>query len=428
MSKKEKGFYLSKFIIISLLGIIVFFVPIKSDGQSTVIIDIIVSFLLKKCGNAFKWFVLTACLWGVIKGSVDKTYKKGVMHLIMYVARILGFFICILYILEIGPSALYDEKILPFLFNNICRSIIFLVPIGGAFLCFLTDYGLMEFAGHFLEKLVRKIWKVPGLAAVDMIASFVGSFSIGFLLTDKMYTTKKYTYKEAIIIATGFSTISTSFMITLSKNLNILDLWGLYFLTSFVVNLIVTAIVIRLWPIKFYDNKEPSPQLLCLEKRLDQKIYDKITNAPALHIALSRGFFSGIHMLGIMVPTILSIGTLGMLVVMHTKLFDVIAYVFYPFVNVFFPEETFIISKALSTTIIDSFLIVSFVVNMGKDVKIFCGIIAVTEILFLTASIPTLIATNIPVKLKDLLIIWLERIVVSIIVAGVFTKLLMFTI
>lgn len=425
MSKKEKALYLSKFIIISLLGISVFFVPIRFNGQSTVIIDIIVSFLLKMCGTTFKWFVLAACLWGVIKGDIDKTCKKGVMHLIMYIARILGLFACIIYIFEIGPSALYDEKILPFLFNNICRSIVFLVPIGGALLCLLTDYGLMEFVGHFLERVMRKIWKVPGIAAVDVIASFVGSFSIGFLLTDKMYTTKKYTYREAVIIATGFSTVSTSFMITLSKNLNILDLWGPYFLISFVVNLIVTAIVIRLWPIRFYDNKEHNPQISCQGMRLDQKIYGKISNAPALHIGLGKGFFSGINMLGIMIPTILSVGTLGMLLVMHTKIFDVIACIFYPFVGVFFQEETFIISKALSTTIIDTFLPVSFVVNMGKDVRIFCGIIAVTEILFLTASIPTLIATNIPVKLRDLLIIWLERMVVSIIVAGAFTKLLM---
>ena len=297
MSKKEKALYLSKFIITSLLGIIVFFVPISFNGQSTVIIDIIVSFLLKMCGTLFKWFVLAACFWGVIKGAGDKTYKKGVMHLIMYIARILGLFVCIVYIFEIGPIALYDEKILPFLFNNICRSIVFLVPIGGALLCLLTDYGLMEFVGHFLERVMRKIWKIPGIAAVDVIASFVGSFSIGFLLTDKMYTAKKYTYREAIIIATGFSTVSTSFMITLSKNLNILDLWGPYFLISFTVNLIVTAIVIRLWPIRFYDNKEHKPQISCQGKRLDQKIYDKISNAPALYVGLGKGFFSGINML-----------------------------------------------------------------------------------------------------------------------------------
>ena len=46
------------------------------------------------------------------------------------------------------------------------------------------------------------------------------------------------------------------------------------------------------------------------------------------------------------------------------------------------------------------------------------------EILFMTASIPSLLATHIPVKGKDLLVIWLERIVVSIIVAGLLSKLI----
>lgn len=425
MSQKEKIKIYFKFIIINLLGIFVFFVPVKNAGQSTVLIDVIVSFLLKACGDAFKWFVMIACVWGVVKGIIDKTYQKGAMCLVMFISRILGLCLCVMYICGLGPSVLYDEKILPFLFNNICRSIIFLVPIGGALLCFLTDYGLMEFVGHFLERIMRKIWKVPGIAAVDAIASFVGSFSIGFLLTDKMYTAKKYTYKEAIIIATGFSTVSTSFMITLSKNLNILTLWIPYFLIAFVTNLIVTAIVIRLWPTCSYDNKERKSQELVVESQLEEKIYKKISNSSPLYIGISKGFISGINMLGIMIPTILSIGTIGMLLVLHTKIFDVIAYIFYPFVSIFFQEDAFVIAKALSTTIIDTFLPVSFVVNLGGEIRVFCGIIAVTEILFLTASIPTLMATNIPVKFGDLLIIWLERMVVSIIVAGVFCKLLM---
>jgi len=421
---KKETYLLTKFVVISLIGVIVFFVPVKANGGNTIIIDLIVSYLLNIFDSNVKWFILGACVWGVFKGVQDKIYKKSKMHMVMYTFRILGLIFCMMYITGIGPTILYNEKILPFLFDNICRSIVFLVPVGGACLCLLTDFGLMEFVGNFLEKTMRKIWKVPGVAAVDAITSFVGSFSIGFLLTDKMYTAGKYTYKEAMIIATGFSTVSTTFMITLSKNLNILDLWVWFFLISFVVNLIVTAIVLRLWPIRTYNNSRLQSSIKNMNLRMMDKVYERINRADAIPILIKNGFVSGVNMVGIMIPTILSIGTIGMFIVMNTKFFDVVAYLFHPFVSIFFNNENFVISKALSTTIIDTFLPVSFVKNMDVGVRFFCGIIAVTEILFMTASIPTLMATNIPVKLRDLIVVWFERMVVSIIVAGAFTKLL----
>lgn len=45
---------------------------------------------------------------------------------------------------------------------------------------------------------------------IDAVASFVGSYSIGLLITNKVFKEGKYTVKEAAIIATGFSTVSVT--------------------------------------------------------------------------------------------------------------------------------------------------------------------------------------------------------------------------
>ena len=414
-----------KFFLASLVGVLLFFEPVIIKGNTTILIDAVITSILDFVGTRVKWFILAAAVWGMVDGIRQRQYNEGPMQLFFFISRCTGVLLGIAYICGIGPSLIFDKRILPFLFDNICRSIIFLVPIGGMALVFLTEYGLMEFVGAFLEGFMKKLWKIPGIAAVDILTSFVGSFSLGFILTDKMYTKGKYSAKQSVIIATGFSTVSTTFMITLCRTLGLMNVWGLFFIMAFFCNMIVTFVVIRLWPISIYpefENRDEGEKTITKSALLAAA--EKANAAEPLPNSLRNGFISGINMLGIMIPTILSIGTLGMILVLYTPAFDALGYVLYPVVWTFYPDEAIIISKALSTTIIDTFLPVSFISDYSDQCRFFCGLVIVCEILFMTASIPSLLATHIPVKGKDLLVIWLERIVVSIIVAGLLSKLI----
>ncbi|MBD4679172.1 YjiH family protein, partial [Xanthomonas citri pv. citri] len=93
------------------------------------------------------------------------------------------------------------ESIGPFLMDKLVVPVGLIVPIGGVFLALVIGYGLMEFVGVYLRPAMRPIWRVPGRAAVDAVASFVGSYALGLLLTNRMYTGGRYTAREAAIIA-----------------------------------------------------------------------------------------------------------------------------------------------------------------------------------------------------------------------------------
>ena len=141
-----------------------------------------------------------------------------------------------MYVTGIGPAVLFENgNLFPFLFKTLCCSLCFLIPIGAVFLSFLTSYGLMEFVAVFLQPVMRKIWKTPGRSAIDAVASFVGSYSLALLITDEMYQKGRYTKKEAFIIATGFSTVSTTFMVVVAKTLDLMDRWNFYFWTTLVI-------------------------------------------------------------------------------------------------------------------------------------------------------------------------------------------------
>ncbi len=71
-------------------------------------------------------------------------------------------------------------------------------------LILLIGFGLLEFIGVICRPIMRPIFKTPGKSAVDAVASFVGSYSIGLLITNKVYKDGGYTHKEAVVVATGF--------------------------------------------------------------------------------------------------------------------------------------------------------------------------------------------------------------------------------
>src|SRR5690606_38603706 len=139
-----------------------------------------------------------------------------------------------------------------------------LVPIGAVFLALLVGYGLLEYVGVLMRPIMRPVWKTPGRSAIDAVASFVGSYSLGLLITNRIYKEGKYTAKEAAIIATGFSTVSATFMVIVAKTLDLMNIWLTFFWVTFIVTFAVTAITSRIWPLskikdEYYEGATPQP-------------------------------------------------------------------------------------------------------------------------------------------------------------------------
>ena len=76
-------------------------------------------------------------------------------------------------------------------------------------------------------------------SAVNAIASFVSSASVGVLITSKLYQRGIYTKKEAALIATGFSAVSVGFAYKVIETADLSE----YFLPIYFIALLVTLIV-----------------------------------------------------------------------------------------------------------------------------------------------------------------------------------------
>src|SRR5699024_1548724 len=263
----------------------------------------------------------------------------------------------------------------------------------------------------------------PGRSAVDAVASFVGSYGIGLLITNRVFKEGKYTIKEATIIATGFSTVSVTFMIIIAKTLDLMSVWNSYFWVTLIVTFLVTAITVRVWPlsklINDYVDEEGQPEKIIKKDRLKAawtQAMQTADQAVSLPKNIWFNFKDGFVMTMAILPTIMSVGLLGLILAEYTDLFDIIGYIFYPFTWIMQVPEPLLAAKAAATEIAEMFLPSLLAVEAPLVTKFIIATLSVSAILFFSALIPCILATEIPISIPKLIVLWIERTILTIII------------
>lgn len=413
-----------KFVCYSLIGIFLFFVPISILGKTTIPLDHIVSYILK-IPYFREIYGIILVIIGAILPFYRKNWNKNITSTIFSVLKIFAIPFVIMAITKRGPEFLMNKDVIPFIFSKIVVPVITIVPIGAVFLALIINYGLMEFVGVFMRPIMKPIWKTPGRAAIDAVASFVGSYSVALLITNRVYKEGKYTSKEAVIIATGFSTVSATFMIIVAKTLDLLPVWNIYFWATVFVTFLVTAITARIYPIskkaeEYYEGVEGD-----IEKEITDNKFKVAFNEAMETCSKADGIIKGtlinlkdgLNLAFNIAPSLMAVGTLGIVIANHTPIFSLLAYILYPFTYISGYEEPFLVAKALSLGIAEMFLPAVLVTKLSFEVRMLVAITCVSEVLFFSASIPCMMATDIPISFKDYLVIWFERVVLSILIS-----------
>lgn len=311
----------------------------------------------------------------------------------------------------------------PFLFDKLVIPVGVLVPIGAVFLALLAGYGLLEFIGVLLQPVMRPIWKTPGRSAIDAVASFVGSYSIGLLITNKVYKEGKYNIKEATIIATGFSTVSTTFMIVVAKTLGLMDIWNIYFWVTLVVTFAVTAITVRIWPLnrmsEEYYQGNANPEEVIKEKRFQhawKQAMEAVDHSLPIYKNIVSNLKDGFIMTMAILPSILSVGLLGLVLAEYTPVFDIIGMIFYPFTWILQIPDPMLAAKASAVEIAEMFLPAGLVAEAELITRFVIGTLSVSAVIFFSSLVPCILSTDIPISIPKLLVIWIERTILTLII------------
>lgn len=420
-----------KFVVYSLIGIFMFFIPISIYGKSSIPLDHIVSWIRNTIPGLVPYYILITIALGAIFPFFNGSWKKSKVNLVMTLFKVIGFVFAVMLFINTGPAWFFDESMGPFLFNSLVTSVGVLVPIGAVFLAMLTGFGLLEFIGVLMQPIMRPVWKTPGRSAIDAVASFVGSYSIGLLITNRIFKEGKYTIKEAAIIATGFSTVSATFMVVVANTLELMEIWNIYFWTTLVVTFTVTAITVRLWPLSkmsdaYYQDVEGKPEKVVNKQRIKSAWNEAMkvaSTAPNLWQITRVNLVDGYKMTMAILPSIMSIGFFGLVLAEYTPIFDIIGYIFYPFTWIAQLPEPLLAAKAASMGIAEMFLPALLVAEADLITKFVIGVVCISQIIFFSAVVPVILSTDIPISIPKLITIFIERTILSILLAGLFAFL-----
>src|SRR5699024_3498530 len=116
------------------------------------------------------------------------------------------------------------------------------------------------------------------------------------------------------------------------------------------------------------------------------------------------------------VPTILSIGLLGLFIVEYTEIIYWVSFIFYPILYIFPLQDAPLLAEAVTVSIIEMFLPSLLVVEAGIEIRFITAVISVSCIIFFSALVPCILATDINMKIWKMVAVWFVRAVLSLII------------
>ena len=217
-------------------------------------------------------------------------------------------------------------------------------------------------------------------------------------------------------------------MIIVANVLEISDRWLLFFLVTMVITFACTAVTCRIYPLSkkpetYYDENLPKGLDESFEGNIFKCAYDEAIEVASKSGSLGKNMLSslkgGVYLLLDFVPLLMGIGLTALILQMYTPIFDYLGYIFYPLTKVLGVPDALPAAQGALAGLAEMFLPVIMCAGCDIATKFFIGIISISEIIMFSCTIPMALATNIPITIKDMVIVWFERTVISIILAAI---------
>lgn len=100
----------------------------------------------------------------------------------------------------------------------------------------------------------------------------------------------------------------------------------------------------------------------------------------------------------------------------YTPVFDLLGYVFYPVTWLLHIAEPLLVAKASALGVAEMFLPAAPVTGSAMSVKFVVAVVSVSQIIFFSALVPCIVATDIPISIPKLVVIWFERVLLTLLI------------
>lgn len=435
---------LARFLLGSSIGLFIFMFPIGGMGESgfNTPLSLATDFLDKFISANMPWLLIFMVAASTIGSFIckfiqpafieEREWLRDVMIISWpyVITRIVALIVTICVTLKIGPAAVISDDVGGTMLNLGVTLIALAISLSFA-LPFLTDAGLMEFPGIILKPVVRPLFRVPGRASLDLVASWLASSNTAVLITGSQYHTGFYSRREAATIMTNFSLVSIPFCMVVSETLKLNDKFPLLYGVITLIGLFLAIVGCRIYPLGTI------PDAYCGEKRIREDIpanYSLIrwafevaaerASRFSIFTALQGGWTMAVGIVFDIIPIVIAWGTIGTILVNETPIFQFISYPMGMYMDLLGVEKAYAIAPQTVVGFIDMFipaLITS--PDLPEKTRFLVAGISLVQIIYMTEVGSIIIKAEVGLGLKELVIIFLERTVIAIPLIVLATKL-----
>lgn len=423
-----------KFIIPSVIGVFLFMTPISIDGEFTIPIAFLSNLVVNKLSNILPLIAVIIVSTSAIGSILTKIFKpknKFINSLfnvtpLWLLGRIIGMILINLTYFNIGPEFIWSDSTGGMVLYSLIPLLISVFLFAGLFLPLLLNHGLLEFVGSLFTKIMRPLFNLPGRSSIDCITSWLGDGTIGILLTSRQYEEGFYTKKEAAIVGTTFSAVSITFCLMVISQVGLAHMFIPFYLTVTASGILAAIILPRIYPLKQKPNTYID----------GSKRDDSSDDIPEGYTALSWGFknaikraeenyniktiiFDGLKniidmWIGVL-PIVMAMGGIALIIAEYTNVFQILGAPFIPLLQLLQVPEAAQASQSIIVGFADMFIPSVLATSIQSEMTRFIiACLSVTQLIYMSEVGGLLLGSKIPVNLKDLIVIFLERTLITL--------------
>ena len=416
-----------KFIIPSIIGVLLFMIPIKYEGDVTIPIAIFSGMLVNFLGEYLVYIITGTMAISAILSLIATIVKpkfitnnKILSSLftttpLWLVSRVLGGILGVLAAFQIGPQMIISGDTGAFVLNDLLTVLFSIFLFAGLFLPLLLNFGLLEFFGSLLTKVMRPVFKLPGRSSIDCITSWLGDGTLGIMLTNKQYEDGFYTEREAATISTTFSAVSITFSLVVINTVGLGNMFVPFYLTVTFAGIVAAVIVPRIYPLSkkkdtYYNGKT---------NKIDESIpegytslswgYEQAITKARKNSSIKEFFADGaknvLDMWVGVLPVVMCMATIALIIATYTPLFKILGVPFIPILQLLQVPEAVQASQTLVVGFADMLLpsVVASTTITSEMTRFIVAAVSVTQLVYMSEVGGVLLGSKIPVNIKELM-------------------------
>jgi len=455
---KPQTKHIVKFVVMSIIGVFLF-MALLPDGDTP---NIPLGFAISWIGNFINevsinghglLFLIAAVLISIsFLGSVlaytvkpgfimdnpkpKRIFSCGIVYL---VSKAIAVALVWMVFFSAGPDWLIGwdgARLMMMLIADGGSNLMSIFIILGLAIPILTDFGLMEFLGLLIRKVIRFLFTLPGRSSIDLLGSWFSSSAASVIITRDQHEKGYYTGREAAAICVNFTLVSLPFTYVVASTIGLTANFLSFYLVITVTTLILAVIMPRIWPLRNIKDE----YLPDVDKQIDEEVPSNTsTFSLAVKQASQRasetgtadvikaGLSNWLNIFMDLIPVILAWGTIALVINELTPIFDILSWPFGQLMVLLGVEQAMVYAPATIVGFVDMF-IPAMMLGASETVPFqtafIIGALSIVQIIYLAETGILILKSKIPLNIGHLAILFLMRTVLALPLIVLFTRII----